>query len=400
MPTSSDKAIAIKIRHLIKKYALSGGNIKSKNITALDNLSLDIYQGEVIGVIGPNGSGKSTLLKILSEITAPDSGTVEINGKVASILEVGTGFNPDLSGRENIFLNARLHGMKKKEVNTKFNKIVELFGFPGFLDTPVKQYSSGMYMRLAFAVVIHIDADIYLFDEVLSVGDIKFRGKALSIIKALKKKRKTLCIVTHSPDFISPVINKMMLLNKGEKVFCGTPSQTIIEHKKMVSTIGKEKAQTLKMDELQLKDKKNIINYDTLTSFDITSFKIFNTNNQNNKLITKEDIIINLNIQYFALFDIYMVLIIKDQYDVILVTHNITLESVKKSTSLKCKITIPSYTFNANEYIIGIFTIDENYQVLYGYPNLVYVNIESEQSLEVSKMQGYINLPLEVEFDD
>jgi lipopolysaccharide transport system ATP-binding protein len=269
---------AIKIRNLSKAFAIKSGLNKTGTITALNNINLDIKQGEAIGIIGPNGSGKSTLLKILSEITAPDSGSVELKGKVASILEVGTGFNPDLSGRKNIYLNARLHGMKKAEVDEKFDDIVDLFGFRHFLDTPVKQYSSGMYMRLAFAVVVHIDADIYLFDEVLSVGDIKFRGKALSIIKALKKKRKTLCIVTHSPDFISPVINKMMLLNKGEKVFCGTPSQTVIEHKKMVSTIGKEKAQTLKMDEFQLKAQKNIINYDTLTSFDITSFKIFNAN--------------------------------------------------------------------------------------------------------------------------
>jgi len=213
MPTLSDNNIAIKVNELSKTYSIKNDKGREGIIYALNNVSFEINKGEVIGIIGPNGSGKSTLLKVISEITAPTSGSVEICGHVASILEVGTGFNPDLSGRKNIYLNARLHGMKKAEVDAKFNDIVELFGFPDFLDTPVKQYSSGMYMRLAFAVVVHIDADIYLFDEVLSVGDVEFRKRTVAVLKNLSPK--TILIVTHSPEQLLSVVDRFVYLNNG-----------------------------------------------------------------------------------------------------------------------------------------------------------------------------------------
>lgn len=205
---------------------------KDEKLMALNNINLDIKQGEAIGIIGPNGSGKSTLLKILSEITAPDSGNVEIRGKVASILEVGTGFNPDLSGRKNIYLNARLHGMKKAEVDTKFAEIVELFGFPNFLDTPVKHYSSGMYMRLAFAVVVHIDADIYLLDEVLSVGDVEFQRKAPDTILKLKQKNKTVLIISHHLSQIDRICDKLALFTTGKIIQYGNPFEVGIYYSK------------------------------------------------------------------------------------------------------------------------------------------------------------------------
>jgi ABC-type polysaccharide/polyol phosphate transport system ATPase subunit len=232
MPTSSNDNFAIRIRNLSKSYTLKNAVGKNEKLIALDNVSMDIKQGEAIGIIGPNGSGKSTLLKILSEITAPDSGSVEINGKVASILEVGTGFNPDLSGRKNIYLNARLHGMKKAEVDTKFQQIVDLFGFPNFLDTPVKHYSSGMYMRLAFAVVVHIDADIYLFDEVLSVGDVEFQRKAPDTILELKQKNKTVLIVSHHLSQIDRICDKLALFTTGKIIQYGNPFEVGIFYSK------------------------------------------------------------------------------------------------------------------------------------------------------------------------
>lgn len=232
MPTSSNNNFAIRISNLSKSYSLKNKQGKDERLIALDNISLDIKQGEAIGIIGPNGSGKSTLLKILSEITAPDSGNVEIKGKVASILEVGTGFNPDLSGRKNIYLNARLHGMKKAEVDTKFEQIVELFGFANFLDTPVKHYSSGMYMRLAFAVVVHIDADIYLFDEVLSVGDVEFQRKAPDTILKLKQKNKTVLIVSHHLSQIDRICDKLALFTTGKIIQNGNPFEVGIFYSK------------------------------------------------------------------------------------------------------------------------------------------------------------------------
>jgi lipopolysaccharide transport system ATP-binding protein len=401
MPISSDKNLAIRVKNLSKTYTISGGNSKPDSIKALSNINMDIYKGEVIGIIGPNGSGKSTLLKIISEITAPDSGYVDIYGKVASILEVGTGFNPDLSGRKNIYLNARLYGMKKKTVDTKLKKIIELFGFPKFLDIPIKQYSSGMYMRLAFAVVVNIDADIYLFDEVLSVGDAEFRIKALSIIKELINQEKTVCIVTHSTDSIMHITDKMLLLNKGKKVFFGIPRQTILEYKKMRSIFDQEKTNKRFFNESQLKSKKNILDDDGKTSFDLTSFEIYNTENQNKeKLYSEEDIAIIINIEYFSSSDIIMVLLIKDQYETVLVTHPINLTSVKKTTSQKCKIIIPKYSFNASEYIIDVMCVNYDYQFLSGYQNLTHITISEQTKMEVSKMKGYINLPLQVDFDD
>jgi ABC-type polysaccharide/polyol phosphate transport system ATPase subunit len=237
MPTSSNDNFAIRIRNLSKSYSLKNKQGKDEKLIALDNISLDIQQGEAIGIIGPNGSGKSTLLKILSEITAPDSGSVEIKGKVASILEVGTGFNPDLSGRKNIYLNARLHGMNKAEVDAKFEQIVDLFGFPNFLDTPVKHYSSGMYMRLAFAVVVHIDADIYLFDEVLSVGDEEFRGKTQQKLVTLKTQMKTVFFVTHTPNEFINNFDYIISFRKGLIKHYGEPLSVLIkEQSELINT--------------------------------------------------------------------------------------------------------------------------------------------------------------------
>lgn len=261
MPTSSKDNLAIRIRNLSKSYSLKNKQGKDDRLIALDNISLDIKQGEAIGIIGPNGSGKSTLLKILSEITAPDSGTVEIKGKVASILEVGTGFNPDLSGRKNIYLNARLHGMKKAEVNAKFEQIVDLFGFPNFLDTPVKHYSSGMYMRLAFAVVVHIDADIYLFDEVLSVGDVEFQKKALGIIEALNFRGKTILFVTHAPAIIAEISHKMVLMNAGSIETIGIPHEIIYLYNESFNKLTKSR---IFANEKIIKEKTK-----TITSSDI-----------------------------------------------------------------------------------------------------------------------------------
>jgi len=228
MPTLSNNNIAIKVNKLSKCYSIKNAEKGKGVIHALDDVSFEVEKGEIIGIIGPNGSGKSTLLKIISEITAPTSGSVEICGHVASILEVGTGFNPDLSGRKNIYLNARLHGMKKAEVDVKFNDIVELFGFSDFLDTPVKQYSSGMYMRLAFAVVVHLDADIYLFDEVLSVGDAEFRGKVIEKLEELKKFTKTVMFVSHNMNEFINVCDKMLALEKGKCISYGSPGSVVV----------------------------------------------------------------------------------------------------------------------------------------------------------------------------
>ncbi|HRN93162.1 MAG TPA: ABC transporter ATP-binding protein [Chitinophagales bacterium] len=165
--------------------------------TALENISFEIKKGESVGIIGSNGSGKSTLLQILAGITKPTSGSVQICGKVASILDIGTGFHPELSGRENIYLNGQVHGFSKKEIERKIDEIIQFSEVENFIDEPVKNYSNGMYLRLAFSIMIHLDFDVYLFDQVMNVGDVSFREKSNQKLKELQQSNKTFLFVSH-----------------------------------------------------------------------------------------------------------------------------------------------------------------------------------------------------------
>jgi lipopolysaccharide transport system ATP-binding protein len=195
---------------------------------ALRDVSFEVKTGEVIGIIGPNGSGKSTLLKILSQITAPTTGRVEIHGHVASLLEVGTGFHPELSGRENVFLNGAILGMTRSEIRRRFDEIVGFSGVDKFIDTPVKRYSSGMYTRLAFSVAIHLAPDILFLDEVLAVGDVAFRQKCLNKIKEMRQKNRTILLVSHSLEAITSFCDRTLLLERGKLVQEGI-SQKVVE---------------------------------------------------------------------------------------------------------------------------------------------------------------------------
>lgn len=195
--------IAIKVLGLSKSYPLrnerKGSDGESiKEIKALSDVSFEIKKGESVGVIGHNGSGKSTLLKILAGVTKPTSGTAEINGKIASILDVGAGFHPELTGRDNVYLNGQIHGFSKSVIRSKFAEIVEFSGIEKFIDEPVKNYSNGMYLRLAFSIMAHLDFDVYLFDEALSVGDAEFSLKSKKKLEALKLAGKTSITVSHN----------------------------------------------------------------------------------------------------------------------------------------------------------------------------------------------------------
>ncbi len=195
---------------------------------ALKDINLEIKKGEVVGIIGSNGAGKSTLLKVLSQITPPTTGEIRINGTVSSLLEVGTGFHPELSGRENIFLNGAILGMKREEMAKKFDTIVEFAGIEKFLDTQVKHYSSGMYVRLAFSVAAHLEPDILIVDEVLAVGDAEFQKKSLGKMEEITKKQgRTILFVSHNMASIQSLCNRCLLLNKGKIIKDDTPIKTI-----------------------------------------------------------------------------------------------------------------------------------------------------------------------------
>ena len=193
------------------------GLVRKDEFWALQDISFSVKKGEAVGIIGANGAGKSTLLKILTEITPPTTGEVRMYGSVASLLEVGTGFHPELSGRENIFLNGAILGMTKKEINAKFDSIVAFAGIDKFVDEPVKHYSSGMYVRLAFAVAAHMESDILLIDEVLAVGDAEFQKKCLGKMNEITRQEgRTILFVSHNMDAIKTLCDRCILLDGGK----------------------------------------------------------------------------------------------------------------------------------------------------------------------------------------
>jgi len=196
-------------------------------IWALRDVSFRVQQGEVVGIIGRNGAGKSTLLKILSRVTAPTSGQIKVKGRVASLLEVGTGFHPELTGRENIYLNGAILGMKKAEIQFKFDEIVAFSEIEKFLDTPVKRYSSGMYVRLAFAVAAHLEPEILLVDEVLAVGDASFQKKCLNKMQDVGQEGRTVLFVSHNMPAITRLCQRTILLDEG-RVLCDGPSHQVV----------------------------------------------------------------------------------------------------------------------------------------------------------------------------
>ncbi|MFA0964690.1 polysaccharide ABC transporter ATP-binding protein [Roseivirga sp. BDSF3-8] len=194
---------------------------------ALRDISFHCNEGEVLGVIGHNGAGKSTLLKILSRITLPSKGEIRINGRVSSLLEVGTGFHPDLTGRDNVYMNGTLLGMKKAEVDAKFDEIVAFSGVKKHIDTPIKRYSSGMKVRLAFSVAAHLEPEILIIDEVLAVGDQEFQRKCLGKMKDVAGSGRTVLFVSHNMTAVKSLCHRAILLNKGQKVFDGDVEQAI-----------------------------------------------------------------------------------------------------------------------------------------------------------------------------
>jgi len=248
--------LAIKVKHLGKQYTLGGEQLSystfretlvntvkeplrwlkgvrktvNDKFWALDDISFEVKHGEAIGIIGRNGAGKSTLLKILSRITSPTRGRVDIYGRVGSLLEVGTGFHPELTGRENIYLNGAILGMNRIEIIRKFDGIVDFSGIENFLDTPVKHYSSGMYVRLAFAVAAHLEPEILVVDEVLAVGDAEFQKKCLGKMGDVAHTGRTVIFVSHQLDMIRALCERTILLHKGQIVISDTSERAITRY--------------------------------------------------------------------------------------------------------------------------------------------------------------------------
>ncbi len=219
-----DKANTIKEKLLFFKRN------KKEKITVLKNINLKIKKGETVALIGVNGSGKSTLLKLMTKIIYPDTGKIVTNGKLTSLLELGAGFHPDFSGRENIYFNASIFGLTKKEIDARLEDIIAFSELEEFIDNPVRTYSSGMYMRLAFSVAINVDADILLIDEILSVGDQHFQEKCYDKMRELKDQGKTMVFVTHSMDSIRNLCTRAVWLCDGELKMDGETNKVVDEY--------------------------------------------------------------------------------------------------------------------------------------------------------------------------
>lgn len=232
---------------------------------ALENISFKVARGEVVGIIGPNGAGKSTLLKILARITPPTTGEIRLRGRTAALLEVGTGFHPELTGRENIFFNGSILGMTQKEIQKKLEAIIDFSGVEKFIDVPVKRYSSGMQVRLAFSVAAHLDPDILLIDEVLAVGDFEFQKKCLEKMEeAVKNEDRTILFVSHNLSAVQNLCTRTVLINKGKVQAIGETSKVISEyvntaekiHGKIKDRRGRKGSGKLRITDFFLKDAK------------------------------------------------------------------------------------------------------------------------------------------------
>jgi lipopolysaccharide transport system ATP-binding protein len=224
---------------------------------ALQDINFDVYEGECIGIIGRNGAGKSTLLKILSQITPPTKGYIKARGRVASLLEVGTGFHPELTGRENVYLNGSILGLRRAEINAKFDEIVNFSGVEKFLDTPLKHYSSGMRLRLAFSVAAHLEPEILLIDEVLAVGDAEFQKKCLGKMDEVSKSGRTVIFVSHNLGAVKELCSKGILIDIGKTKYIGSIDSTLTKYNEnTASVINKVIENILIIRRIALKDNK------------------------------------------------------------------------------------------------------------------------------------------------
>ncbi len=349
---------------------------KSDIVWSLKDISFEIKQGEAVGIIGRNGAGKSTLLKILSRVTSPTTGHILGQGRIASLLEVGTGFHPELTGRENIFLNGAILGMRKKEIIRQFDEIVDFSGVERYIDTPVKRYSSGMYVRLAFAVAAHLQSEILIVDEVLAVGDADFQKKSLGKMGDISKgEGKTILFVSHNMNAIRTLCNRGIILNNGSLAFDGQVDNAVNNYEKHKihnkQWIGEDGDESLKILETKIfsKDEEDILT--NISSLDIVlTVKLFEDFN---------DLVIGLTIKSFYGYPIASTLyndfndykgLKKGMYEILFsipaytlahgeyeVDFNVSIPYVKKINSDNINL---SFKIKRNSSVGNKFFIDNN----------------------------------------
>ena len=345
---------------------------------ALQDINLEISKGEIIGVIGANGAGKSTLLKIISKITSPSSGTVKYNGRVASLLEVGTGFHPELTGRENIYLNGALNGLSKDKIKSIENDVINYAEIDKHIDTPVKRYSSGMYVKLGFAIAVNLDPDIFIIDEVLAVGDSKFQKKAITTIKNISESKNiTILFVSHNMSSIQSLCSRVLLIDKGRLVKDDVPSKVINQY---LNLNVNEKPILYKQDIDEIKNQKFIKS--EVESFDINEIQI-SDENRNSRLSfdSNENILIKIDFnssKFIRDFRTVVMINLSNGQNILSTTQAEDTRMKNFNHLEKGKYTfecmLPNSIFGENDYYISIRLIDQDNYYLF-LDNIFKINI-------------------------
>jgi lipopolysaccharide transport system ATP-binding protein len=346
------------------KQDSSAGSTKEE-FWALKDVSFEVKQGDRIGIIGRNGAGKSTLLKILSRIVEPTEGEIVLNGRVASLLEVGTGFHPELTGRENIYLNGAILGMSRLEIGKKFDEIVDFAEIDRFLDTPVKRYSSGMYVRLAFAVAAHLETEILIIDEVLAVGDIKFQEKCLGKMGEVAKQGKTILLVSHNISSIQALCSSAILLTSGTLSYEGSTQSAISKYLDWKNSLKKE----------------NLFSNTPIALIDLKSYAIDGT--ESCSFTNGEDI--HLEWEFLLNKPMTLSFCIAIEREGFLISCINTYHQNHKLANLKAGkhivgLNLPKYTLNPGQHILGLNISDQLGENLYlEEKNMLFLSIQDDQ---------------------
>jgi lipopolysaccharide transport system ATP-binding protein len=357
---------------------------ESDYVWSLKDINFEIEKGDAVGIIGRNGAGKSTLLKLLSRVTKPTTGHFDVQGRIASLLEVGTGFNPEMTGRENIFLNGAILGMRRHEIKRKFDEIVDFAGVERYIDTPVKRYSSGMYVRLAFAVAAHLESEILIVDEVLAVGDAEFQKKCLGKMGDVSKgEGRTVLFVSHNMDAVKKLCNTGLLLHNGTLLHTGSIDSTLDTY---LLNFSKENA-------------TSVLRYKEVDSKEAQILQIALKDEGGNEMIeffSDQDIHVHLNLKNNSSEDgLRLNFSILDKFDNVLFINRRVLDF--KGTR-KWLLKIPANTLIANNYKIGL-AIDIPKIKLFDFPedkiNLSIINISQEEFKDGDSENGIFKIPVE-----
>jgi len=343
---SMRKTIRYKLADISREllgFQIPSNNLRPAEFWSVDNVSFEIRRGECVGLIGPNGAGKSTLLKMLNGIILPDKGVIEINGRVSALIELGSGFHPMLSGRENIYINGAILGFTKKEIDEKFDTIVEFSEVKDFIDTPVKFYSSGMYTKLGFAIAAQMEPDVLLIDEILAVGDVGFRSKCYRFISEIIKKTAVI-FVSHSMNAVARICDRTIVLNKGKCIFIGNTPQGIEKYQALFPA---QKSMIAGTDEAQVENIKTLDK----------SQKETNTFNYGDSLTISFDAKVSPSYNNF----IASISIATQQMEILGQCHssynNIEIKNDGKQKHFD--ITIPEILLNPGHYYISLIIFDE-----------------------------------------